>query len=344
VEEVHESKLQTRNELKYIVNEEKPFTGIAIDTFENGQKSLEIHYEDGILNGKYTVFYENGQIKFEKNYLNNNIYGITKKYFENGIIESENNYDGEGNCYVKEYYSNGVLKSEVNFVKCADNGFLGFKDGVMKEYHSNGNLKSEIEYEPDEVNMSSKIVGTPKYFLIDGVEVLSVEDMLILANKTFPIKLADITKKQKILTYAKETSNSLTLGGELYMQKNKYVDNDLFTESAKKEGSMMVIYELTPTTFCSANISQQETTTQNSYLSLRKYTTYVFYVGEYKLDGFIKITQVNDDDVFAVFAVTFNKNSIYSIIDSDIESETETELRFYYKNNSWELDKTYSDL
>ncbi|MDC0157945.1 hypothetical protein OAK38_09295 [Verrucomicrobia bacterium] len=62
------SKLQDRNGVTYLPNEETPFTGRAESFYENGQKKEERNYKDGKWDGFYTVWYRNGQKEEESNW------------------------------------------------------------------------------------------------------------------------------------------------------------------------------------------------------------------------------------------------------------------------------------
>jgi antitoxin component YwqK of YwqJK toxin-antitoxin module len=62
------SKLQNRNGLKYLPNEETPFTGRAERLYDNGQKQGELNYKDGKYHGLWTSWYENGQKETEGNW------------------------------------------------------------------------------------------------------------------------------------------------------------------------------------------------------------------------------------------------------------------------------------
>ena len=48
--------------------EEKPFTGVAVWKYENGQKRQEQNWKDGKLDGLATRWHENGQKKGEGNW------------------------------------------------------------------------------------------------------------------------------------------------------------------------------------------------------------------------------------------------------------------------------------
>ena len=46
--------MQERNDLVYTVNQEKPFTGVVVKNYENGQKELEQRYKNGLKHGTWT--------------------------------------------------------------------------------------------------------------------------------------------------------------------------------------------------------------------------------------------------------------------------------------------------
>ena len=54
------SKLQDRNGVYYLPNEETPFTGRAESFYENGQKSSEGQYRDGFKEGLWVEWREDG--------------------------------------------------------------------------------------------------------------------------------------------------------------------------------------------------------------------------------------------------------------------------------------------
>ena len=60
------SQLEERGGLAYF--EEKPFTGVAVEKYPNGQKSWEATFKDGEQHGLETRWFENGQKKFEATY------------------------------------------------------------------------------------------------------------------------------------------------------------------------------------------------------------------------------------------------------------------------------------
>jgi antitoxin component YwqK of YwqJK toxin-antitoxin module len=53
---VDRSKLQDRNRVKYLPDEDTPFTGRAESFYENGQKELENNYKDGKPDGLFIQY------------------------------------------------------------------------------------------------------------------------------------------------------------------------------------------------------------------------------------------------------------------------------------------------
>ncbi|WP_304234832.1 toxin-antitoxin system YwqK family antitoxin [Jiulongibacter sediminis] len=131
---VHISKLQQRNGIYYLVNEQEPFEGTAIDTFTNGQIRYFYSIDKGLLEGEIKEFFSNGQLKIKQSYKNGLKEGEVVNHAENGNIIAQGFYskdtqhglfktfDDEGNILIEKNYANGEL------------------DGPQKEYHSNGQI------------------------------------------------------------------------------------------------------------------------------------------------------------------------------------------------------------
>ncbi len=131
------------NEAGELIKEE-PLTGGtgSINAFyPNGKPSMEVHYLEGVLHGKYV------------------------EYFENGNIEDDTQmYYGDNHGLAKYYYENGQMKSFYTYIH-------GFLQGEYKRYHSNGNLKEEGIYLNHEKNgiikkydESGMLIRTEEYF------------------------------------------------------------------------------------------------------------------------------------------------------------------------------------
>ena len=89
-------KLQDRNGVTYLQNEETPFTGRARIFNENGQKQVEGSFKDGKQDGLWIKYNENGQKKREANYKDGKLDGLFVEWHENGQKLFEVNFkDGE---------------------------------------------------------------------------------------------------------------------------------------------------------------------------------------------------------------------------------------------------------
>ena len=102
------SKLVWRDGLMYEGDSETPFTGVAVEKHENGQKKLERTFKDGKLEGLDATWHENGQKKVEATFKGDKLEGLDTRWHENGqkSLEatykddkkvSETKWDKEGN-------------------------------------------------------------------------------------------------------------------------------------------------------------------------------------------------------------------------------------------------------
>jgi len=107
--EVEEEKIVFRKNIAYIVNNSKPFSGISISKYSNGQIKNYFTYENGSLNGKYLSYYNNGQIMIEAYYIDGVIKNRQKEYFNNGQIMHDYHYeDNKATCGTTYYYDGKI--------------------------------------------------------------------------------------------------------------------------------------------------------------------------------------------------------------------------------------------
>tara|TARA_B100001250_G_C19668878_1_gene730547 strand:+ start:338 stop:802 length:465 start_codon:yes stop_codon:yes gene_type:complete len=78
--------------MQYAIGEEIPYTGLAIELYDNGKIKYEYQYENGLLNGSCISYYENGNKKQVGEYLNNKLNGNYIDYHENGNIALQGRY------------------------------------------------------------------------------------------------------------------------------------------------------------------------------------------------------------------------------------------------------------
>tara|TARA_B100001142_G_C14143021_1_gene581407 strand:+ start:277 stop:549 length:273 start_codon:yes stop_codon:yes gene_type:complete len=69
-EPINYESLTNRNGVKYEKDSQSPFTGEVFELHNNGNKSIEGNYKNGLMNGIWTYWDENGQKKLERPYKN----------------------------------------------------------------------------------------------------------------------------------------------------------------------------------------------------------------------------------------------------------------------------------
>jgi len=109
--------VQIRNNLYYLPNKEKPYSGenicvyssngqyfnrgnfkkglkvgIWTQWYANGQKTIEHNFKDGKKDGKRTKWFENGQKQIASNWKNGLVDGKLTNWFENGQKQLEGDY------------------------------------------------------------------------------------------------------------------------------------------------------------------------------------------------------------------------------------------------------------
>ena len=161
------SKLQDRNGIMYLANEENPFTGRAESFYENGQEELESNYKDGKSDGIWTAWYENGHKKGEAKFKDGKADGLRTFWYENGQKDSEVNLkDGKQDGLETHWYENGqYLKEQRNWKdgklmsivawkpdgeKCPE---TNVKDGngVLVVYEEDGTEKARATFKDGEL-------------------------------------------------------------------------------------------------------------------------------------------------------------------------------------------------
>ena len=137
------SKLEWRNWVMYLQNEEIPFTGRAKRFYKNGQKQREQTYKEGKLDGLDTSWYENGQKQSEGNYKEGKVDGLYTSWYENGQKKEESNWrDGK------------LMSAEVwkpNGEKCPVTNIDEDGNGVWLEYKEDGTESYRYTYKDGEL-------------------------------------------------------------------------------------------------------------------------------------------------------------------------------------------------
>ena len=175
------SRLQERNGDAYIPNTDKPYSGWAKRTFENGQVEILAEFTDGTVtrlqqwqeNGipEWDIGYTQGKIgskdvpidnHWDSNESHHN--GNTIQWHENGQKKEEGNFkDGKPDGLHTKWYDNGQKEKEANFKDDKNDGLFTFwykngqnieevnwkdgkEDGLTTFWHENGQKHLEINY------------------------------------------------------------------------------------------------------------------------------------------------------------------------------------------------------
>ena len=85
-EEVSEDQLVEREGVYYKKFSTTPFTGTAIDYYENGQLELIVNFKDGKQDGPYGSYKENGHLEYRGNYKNGKMDGLQEMRNEKGQL------------------------------------------------------------------------------------------------------------------------------------------------------------------------------------------------------------------------------------------------------------------
>jgi len=103
--------LEERDDLQYF--EGKPFTGVAVRKYPNGQKEYEGTWKDGKRDGPSTSWHENGQKKFKSSYKDGEKDGLTTHWYENGQMSYEGKHkDGKVDGLATMWYKSGQMRLE----------------------------------------------------------------------------------------------------------------------------------------------------------------------------------------------------------------------------------------
>lgn len=138
--EIDISKKQKRSGIVYVVNEDKPYTGIITGKYDNGQIKIKEIFKDGKYNGEQFTYYDNGQVE-------------SKATFENGVAV--------GTFYA--YHKNGEVSYTGDFLNGKRNGewnrYTDDKKLILTEIYQEGELKDLKQYLVDTDKIKDKIMS-----------------------------------------------------------------------------------------------------------------------------------------------------------------------------------------
>ena len=142
--EVPSDRLVKRNGVTYEVNSQRPFNGISMKRYEEGQYD-EWSYKEGKRYGLQKYYYENGQLGYEGFFNEMGMTGFWSFYYKNGQLEEKTFFkDGEKDSGPSiSYYPNGQLWMTGFFSN-------GDREGPWEYYHQNGQLERKGSFKNGE--------------------------------------------------------------------------------------------------------------------------------------------------------------------------------------------------
>lgn len=159
------------------------YTGAFVEYFDNGKVKGEGVFKEGLLNGPRTIYGENGQKSLERNYLNGINEGASLEYYPSGKLKQNCNFKNgkeEGTC--KVFYENQQVQAIVNFSK-------GVQEGDYFEYSPEGKLiaqhyftNGEAGYAPEFMKLSAEALELSRQF--ENEAAIKLYDQAIKLNPT----------------------------------------------------------------------------------------------------------------------------------------------------------------
>ena len=145
-----------RNNIRYLVNSEEPFTGTTLYYNENGQLFERVNFKDGQYDGPFEQFYDNGQLREKGNFKDGQLNGLNQIFDDNGLLREKVNFkDGQLNGPFEEFHDNGQLYQKGTYKN-------GKEDGSWEQFYENGQLHRKGTYKNGELD------GTVVWYEKDG--------------------------------------------------------------------------------------------------------------------------------------------------------------------------------
>ena len=116
VREVPTHSLFVRKGLVYEGNANYPFTGVAVQYYENGLLWQRTTFYNGQPHGPFENYWSNGQLREKYAYSDGKRHGPFESYYEDGQLEEKYAYiDGKRHGPYEQYNSDGKLMKMVTY-------------------------------------------------------------------------------------------------------------------------------------------------------------------------------------------------------------------------------------
>lgn len=163
--------------------EKTAYTGQFNEYFDNGKIKGKGEFKDGLVHGLRTVYYENGNKSLERNYSNGINDGASIEYYPSGQIKQEANFkNGKEDGTLKAYYENGQVQAILTFSN-------GVQQGDYFEYRPDGKLKAQYyfingkaSYSPEFTELTKQALDLSRQY--KNEEAIKLYDKAIELNPT----------------------------------------------------------------------------------------------------------------------------------------------------------------
>lgn len=207
--------------VEYTTNEMSEIEGAYQEWYDDGNKYVIAHYENGNLVGDCKQWFPDGTVQIDQHYSTKSILTKNLEFYSSGKPKSEMNCENS-KCKETLYDSLTDQKiAEVEFVFLEEHGNVKFyRDGEEVNYYKNGKLKSKG------LNKANERVGEWIFYDKNGdVEYFEVENQYGGRTKKTPQEIeAEKLAEQKRVE--EENRRKLALEQEKELKKNKSTYTD----------------------------------------------------------------------------------------------------------------------
>ncbi len=128
---------------EYLNNERTQY--IKKKYFENGILAISEEYEQNVLNGKTSTFYIDGNKQLEVNYQNGVRHGIALNWYESRSLKERADYEKGKLLSFEKFYENGQSKGKVIITDGQLNGesIYFYENGTI---HKKGSWKNDLKH------------------------------------------------------------------------------------------------------------------------------------------------------------------------------------------------------
>ena len=139
LEEVSKSELVLKPNIGLVYYQDKPFTGISILNYQNGNKAESVQYINGKRDGALKKWFETGLLSFQSYYVDGKLEKTSKSWWFNGNLRSESHFkNGIANGIQKQWYKSGEIFKQMTIVD-------GKEEGMQKAWRRNGKIYNNYE-------------------------------------------------------------------------------------------------------------------------------------------------------------------------------------------------------